>query len=132
MISKIKISNIASYDEAGIEIDNLKKINFIYGANGSGKTIISNLLADEDFCSDCSVEWEHGQKIDTLVYNKKFRDENFGNTSIMGIFTLGQATIEEKEIIESKQADLETIKQKGTAKKETLETQKKRKRNKRE
>lgn len=127
MISKIKISNIASYDETGIEIDNLKKINFIYGANGSGKTTISNLLADEDCYSNCSIEWEHEQKIDTLVYNKKFRDENFGNTSITGIFTLGKATTEEKENIEGKQEKLETIKQEGIVKKQTLEVQKKEK-----
>ncbi len=125
MISKIKISKIASYDETGIEIDNLKKINFIYGANGSGKTTISNLLADKIFCSDCSIEWDNWQEIDTLVYNKKFRDENFGNTSIPGVFTLGKATAEEKAIIENKKAELKIIKKDGITKKQTLEDQKK-------
>ncbi len=127
MISKIRVSNIASYDKTGIEIDNLKKINFIYGANGSGKTTISNLLADENFCPDCSIEWEHGQKIDTLVYNKKFRNDNFGNTSIPGVFTLGKATAEAKKIIEDKQTILKTIEQKGREKKQTLDTQEKEK-----
>jgi len=126
MISKIKVSNIASYDETGIEIDNLKKINFIYGANGSGKTTISNLLADEDFCSDYSIKWEHEQKIDILVYNKKFRDENF-KTSIAGIFTLGQATVDEKKTIEDKQKKLKIIKQERITKRETLKKQQKEK-----
>lgn len=124
MVESITIKNVATFDEAGVQINDLKKINFIYGANGSGKTTISNLLADEDFCSGCVIEWEHGQKIDTLVYNKKFRDENFGKTSIAGIFTLGEATTEEKKIIENKQTKLEIIKQEGTAKKETLKKQK--------
>jgi wobble nucleotide-excising tRNase len=127
VIEKIKVSNTASYDETGIEIDNLKKINFIYGANGSGKTTISNLLADENSYSDCSIEWEHGQKINTLVYNKKFRDDNFGNTSIAGVFTLGKATAEKKKNIEDKRAGLEEIQQEGIAKKQALETQKKEK-----
>jgi AAA15 family ATPase/GTPase len=38
MIEKLEIKNIATFDENGIQIDDLKKINFIYGANGSGKT----------------------------------------------------------------------------------------------
>lgn len=125
MISKIKISNVASYDETGIEIGNLKKINFIYGANGSGKTTISNLLADESSFSDCSIEWKNEQKIDTLVYNKKFRDENFGSTSIAGVFTLGKATTEEKKSIEGKQEELGIIKKDGIKKKTALDTQEK-------
>jgi wobble nucleotide-excising tRNase len=125
MISKIKVSNIASYDETGIEIDNLKKINFIYGANGSGKTTISNLLADnKNSYPDCSIEWKHQQEMDTLVYNKKFRDENFNNTSISGIFTLGKATVEEKKIIEYKRKELEEVKSRKTTKKRTLEDRK--------
>ena len=44
MIQKIVIKNTASFDYDGVEIDNLKKINFIYGANGCCKTTISNAL----------------------------------------------------------------------------------------
>ena len=46
MIEKIEIKKVASYDETGIKIKNLKKVNFIYGANGCGKTTISNFLHD--------------------------------------------------------------------------------------
>ena len=42
MIQKIIIKNVATFDGRGVEIDHLKKINFIYGANGCGKTTISN------------------------------------------------------------------------------------------
>lgn len=42
MIESISISSIATYDENKAEkLENLKKINFIYGGNGSGKTTIS-------------------------------------------------------------------------------------------
>ncbi|MGR3318613.1 MAG: AAA family ATPase [Candidatus Anammoxibacter sp.] len=75
MIENIAIKNIASFDNKGIQLNNLKKINFIYGANGSGKTTISNFTADQtkgEF-EDCSLKWKHGQKLNSLVYNKKFR-----------------------------------------------------------
>lgn len=48
MIKSITIREVATYDSTGIEIDNLKKVNFIYGVNGSGKTTISNYLQQMD------------------------------------------------------------------------------------
>ena len=42
MISKIMIRNVATYDNVGVAVENLGKVNFIYGANGCGKTTISN------------------------------------------------------------------------------------------
>lgn len=44
MISKIMIRNVATYDNVGVAVENLGKVNFIYGANGCGKTTISNFL----------------------------------------------------------------------------------------
>lgn len=60
MISKIMIRNVATYDNVGVAVENLGKVNFIYGANGCGKTTISNFLNNtegEQF-SDCKIEWE--------------------------------------------------------------------------
>ena len=61
MISKIMIRNVATYDNVGVAVENLGKVNFIYGANGCGKTTISNFLNNtegEQF-SDCKIEWEN-------------------------------------------------------------------------
>lgn len=124
MISTIKISNTASYDSTGIEINNLNKVNYIYGVNGSGKTTISNFLTNGENFPGCSTEWENNEEIDALVYNKKFRENNLNNSSIEGVFTLGQATTEEKKVIEDKQQKLETIKQEVITKKNTLDVQK--------
>lgn len=38
MIKKIEIKDIASFDYKGIEIDDLKMVNVIYGSNGTGKS----------------------------------------------------------------------------------------------
>ena len=110
MINKIIVKNVATYDTEGIVIDKLEKVNYIYGANGCGKTTISTLLEDtacEKF-SDCQVEWDHNLPEKVFVYNKTFREKNFKESSdIAGIFTLGQATTEEIEEINRKKAELE-------------------------
>lgn len=50
---------MATYDDKGVTIDNIEKINYIYGANGCGKTTISNLLGNFELekYSDCQVKW---------------------------------------------------------------------------
>jgi wobble nucleotide-excising tRNase len=127
MIEAISLKNTASYDNGGIQLNNLKKINFIYGANGSGKTTISNFIADQTNgeYQSCNLEWKHGQNLNYLVYNKKFRENNFGKGKIEGVFTLGEATKEDIKLIEEKQAELTILKNEGIQKKETLEKQEK-------
>ncbi|MFK8268628.1 AAA family ATPase [Capnocytophaga cynodegmi] len=115
MITSINIKNVATYDSTGIQINDLKKVNFIYGANGTGKTTLSNFLSnpnseDEKF-KDCLVEWRNNAPLTTLVYNKKFKELNFGQGGkIKGIFTLGQATKEQIEEINNKKEQLDEIK----------------------
>lgn len=48
MIIRIDIKDVASYDKDGVTFDNLQKVNFIYGGNGTGKTTISRYLAGPD------------------------------------------------------------------------------------
>jgi len=129
MINSISINKVASFDASGVRVTDLKKINFIYGANGSGKTTISNLVANPDNqdYQECSVNWQHGMSLKTLVYNKQFRDHNFGRGKIEGVFTLGQATKAEIEVIEQKQAELALLKTEGIKKKETKEKQEEKK-----
>lgn len=125
MIESISIKKVATFDDTGIQINNLKKVNFIYGANGSGKTTLSNYLhdsADSKF-AHCAVVWEYAQEIKTLVYNKAFRERNFGNGKLNGIFTLGEATNEEIKAIEEKVETLKLLKAEGIKKRETLTNQ---------
>ncbi|MBR6658524.1 MAG: AAA family ATPase [Paludibacteraceae bacterium] len=122
MITKIELKNIVPYVE-GLTIDNLHKINYIYGANASGKTTLSHFLeqtSDEKY-KDCTIEWKNGIKVETNVYNRYFRENNFGKSSIPGVFTLGQATKEEKENIDKKIVELEEIKKRGIQKNRSKE-----------
>lgn len=129
MIKDITIKNVATYDNVGIQVSTLKKVNFIYGANGCGKTTISNFLfntADLRF-NNCSIAWQNTIPLNTLVYNKEFRERNFGKGKLSGVFTLGEATAEQIKIIEDKTEELKVLKADGIKKRETqtIQVQKK-------
>jgi wobble nucleotide-excising tRNase len=132
-MESIMVKNVATFDADGIQMNDLKAINFIYGANASGKTTISNFLYnpnDERFVNNnCSVKWKNDQQLQTLVYNKNFREKNFGNGKIAGVFTLGEATTEQIKEIEDKQQQLKSIKDDGVKKRETLKIQEEKRRN---
>ena len=112
MIKNIVIRDIATFDENGIILNNLAKINFIYGGNGTGKTTISNYLSDMDNpdFSECSCEWEDGDHERIIVYNKKFRENTILNDTIIpGVFTLGEESAEKLKEIADLKVELDRI-----------------------
>jgi wobble nucleotide-excising tRNase len=125
MIQSINIKNVATYDNQGIQINDLKKINFIYGANGCGKTTISNFIYDnlDPKFNDCLLTWQNNLPLKVLVYNKEFRERNFGKGKLNGVFTIGEATAEQIKTIEQKKDELRAIKAEIIQKKETLAKQ---------
>lgn len=126
MLESITIKGIATYDASGIKVDNLKKINFIYGGNGCGKTTLTKLIYDPGNINykECFLQWKSGAVVKALIYNKDFRDRNFGKGKMDGVFTLGQATKEHVAAIEKMQIDSLVLKEEGIKKKDTLEKQK--------
>lgn len=76
---KITIRNAATYDEVGVTTQNIEKVNYIYEANGWGKTTISNFFgsAEENQFSDCKVEWKNNvsEKVFVLTHNVYFHKE---------------------------------------------------------
>ncbi len=101
MIKAIKMKNSATYSSEGALIQDCQKVNFFYGPNGSGKSTISNFLYNPTAPQfrECEIEWENHTELDVVVYNREFRDKNF-KENIAGVFTLGQATIEDIEALE--------------------------------
>lgn len=101
MIKAIKLKNCATYSSVGTSIENCQKVNFFYGPNGSGKSTISNFLHNPTGVQyrECEIEWENDTAIDVVVYNREFREKNF-KENIAGVFTLGQATIEDIQALE--------------------------------
>lgn len=109
MIKEIIIKNIASYDKEGIEL-NPKSVNFIYGNNGSGKTTITRVVENPELSVDSSVVWEHNKPIEVLSYNQDFVKANFNSeTTIRGIFTLGEDSEKIYKEIEKIKSNIATI-----------------------
>ncbi len=107
-ISQIVLKNAATFDESGASFEDLNSINFIYGTNGSGKTTTSSFLKNlaenriEDKFANSKIEWHNDEILKIEVYNKQFKEEQFRNSQVKGIFTLGKETNENLENIESK------------------------------
>lgn len=101
VIKTIKLKNCATYPSMGVSIEDCQKVNFFYGPNGSGKSTISNFLCNPTGLQyrECEIEWENNTAVDVVVYNREFRVKNF-KENIDGVFTLGQATIEEIQALE--------------------------------
>lgn len=98
MIERIKIHNVATYTNP-VEIIP-RKLNFFYGSNGSGKTTISKLLDSKLVSESCEVRVSHNDDVRILVYNRQFVEDNFKQSeNLKGIFTLGQDSIEQQEIL---------------------------------
>ena len=100
MINSISVTDIASFGSSPQRMDDLGKVNYIFGSNGSGKTTISRLIAAPDSYPMCQISWAHATKLATFVYNKDFVDDNFKEETIKGIFTLGKVEIDMLEAIQ--------------------------------
>lgn len=100
MIKTIKIKNCATYPPEGTSIENCQKVNFFYGANGSGKTTISNFLQNpaDSLYRECKIEWENGADADILVYNRRFRERNF-KENIAGVLRLAKQLSNKKTLL---------------------------------
>ncbi len=126
-ISQIVLKNVATFDENGASFENLNSINFIYGANGSGKTTTSSFLKNlaengiEDKFDNSKIEWHNSESLKIEVYNKQFKEEQFRNSQVKGIFTLGKKTNENLEKIESKTKSINEEKEKKKKNKESLQ-----------
>lgn len=109
MIKKIKLSNIATFPNA-IEIKDLRKINFFYGSNGTGKTTISKVLANPENFPNCNLEWENNRKIKTIVFNEEFIRNYFYEKDVLnGIYTIGEGASEIENQINQKKVEFDNV-----------------------
>ena len=98
MISRINVSGLGPYGSDNASLDNLQLVNYIFGSNGSGKTTISEYFRTEMTDDGSRVEWE-GPSRPVLVYNQHYINGIFRNSSVPGVFTLGEDNIEIKQSV---------------------------------
>jgi wobble nucleotide-excising tRNase len=96
VIESIQLAREATYGAEPQRAAGLKRINFFFGSNGTGKTTISRVLRSPDAFPHCSLAWQDGAPLQVLAYNRQFVEENFhqdakGAGQVKGIFTLGEA-----------------------------------------
>lgn len=121
MITRISLQNTATFGNETQTMDKLKKLNFVFGSNGSGKTTISRVLRSPEQYPNCTVEWENGSAFPCKVYNSDFVAENFKDDSDMpGIFTLGKEELETKEKIRELEKQIHELDLERTKKSNTL------------
>lgn len=91
MIESITIANVATYGSSPESLDWLSQFNFVFGSNGTGKTTVTRVIADESSFPTCKVTWKRGTKLQPMVYNLDFVDKNFHQSAeLKGVFTLGE------------------------------------------
>lgn len=94
MIESITISDIATFGSTAEALNELSQFNFVFGSNGSGKTTVSRVIADESKFPTCEVTWKGGTKLQPMVYNYDFIERNFNqSTELKGVFTLGEQNV---------------------------------------
>jgi wobble nucleotide-excising tRNase len=112
MITQINLGDVASYRNT-TTLNTDKKVNIIYGLNGTGKSTFSNYFyaPDDPKYKDCS-RTKDGCKV--LVYNQKFIQDNFySKDSINGIFSLSKENKEAKEKVEQLGKDIDQLSEKS-------------------
>jgi len=100
MINEIQINPPAATYLSPVRMTDLRKINFIFGANGTGKTTISRVIAQAADHGHCLLNWKNSTPLQPIVYNSDFVVQNFNQqNAVKGVFTLGDNQVEaEREI----------------------------------
>lgn len=110
MIESITISSIATFGTTPEQVNPLSLLNFFFGSNGTGKTTLSRVIADETKFPTCSVTWKAGTKLQPLVYNQDFVERNFNQpTELKGVFTLGEKQVDTLTKISATKIELDVL-----------------------
>lgn len=104
MLQYLRLRGAPAFDKAsGTDIGPLKRVNFFFGPNGSGKTTISRAIADCRRFAGTTLEWNPATSaLGIKVYNRDYVNTTLTPAGhLEGVFLLGEASAEIHEEIES-------------------------------
>lgn len=117
MINKIKLIDVASYSsEEAVEIEGLKRVNFFFGNNGTGKSTIARLLYNTNLSNEeqdhifekCAVDGFDRRNDEILVFDDHFCERNFIQRNRQkGIFSLDETNEEIDQLIDKAENKIE-------------------------
>ena len=113
MITEITMKNIATYNQIGVKIKDLKRLNYFFGNNGSGKSTIAKYLQSlligdpENKYSLCTKDNYNPMQEEILVFNQDFVERNFRrNQTLKGVFSLNQKNAEIDKQIKANEGEM--------------------------
>ncbi|EMD0830909.1 AAA family ATPase [Morganella morganii] len=110
MISEIFITPPVAMYLSPTSMTDLRPINFIFGANGTGKTTISRIIAQDSTHTHCLLRWKNAAKLQTMVYNRDFVERNFNQeNTVKGVFTLGDNQVEAEQQIANLKPEIDKL-----------------------
>lgn len=119
MISSLTIKNVASYENANpVVITDLKKVNFFFGFNGSGKSTIAKYLRNlgldisqqNSTFTHCSNVGYNISLHQVLTFNEDFIEENFKRSSdFKGVFSLNQTNTVIDQQISAEESNIQSF-----------------------
>lgn len=111
MITEIHMEGVASF-KGPTSLHTDKKVNLIYGLNGTGKSTLSNFLYDQTDPKFAKCRKAPEQANSIFVYNQKFIQDNFFVAdSLKGIFSLSKENKAAEEKISKAETALTEINQ---------------------
>lgn len=119
-ISKLTIKKVASYDENGVVLNDLKKLNFFFGYNGSGKSTIARYLHNislgieeqEIEYASCLQQGYNSNSHVILVFDEDFKRENFFEKDVLrGIFSLNRSNEKIDNAIKEYEVQIQNLKE---------------------
>ncbi len=110
MIESITITSTATFGSAPEMLSGLSQFNFLFGSNGTGKTTVSRVIAEESGFPTCKVTWKAGTKLQPMVYNHDFVERNFTQSmELKGVFTLGEKQVDTLTKIAAAKVELDKL-----------------------
>ena len=115
MLSRLCIEARHCFGDSPLTLESLGPVNFLFAANGSGKTTISSTLATQPDEKEARSNWSVGQTtLRIRVFNEEYKS-NVLTESISGIFNLGEDSLQIQQEISNLTQEVRTLEHKRDA-----------------